>query len=383
MKNSPVNASNPDMVWAGWIIWLALVVAATGLLSYHQFNIPSNIPCPPGSEGEQLASEPTKDSSTAAKGRLTSGAGSMANDIPPASLNSRKGFGMSTLADPSEWANKLDASWYLDWRVQLRRSFQMPEHWQMVRIMAGCAYPSGDYIFWTAEHFPGQVWIIGNEPDVIWQDSTPPELYARIYHDLYQLIKAADSSARIAPAGIAQATPLRLSYLDRVLAYYQKSYGVAFPADLWTVHGYVLREERGSWGVEIPPGMAESHGRLYDVSDHGRLDIFQEQIIAFRKWMATNGYQDTPLALTEFGIAMPADYGFPDEVIVDYLRGAIEWLGSARDFSIGYPEDNDRLVQRWAWFSLSDPLYPAPNLADLQLKQLTVIGKAYQAANPK
>jgi len=35
-------------------------------------------------------------------------------------------------------------------------------------------------------------------------------------------------------------------------------------------------------------------------------------------------------------------------------------------------------VQRWAWFSLSDPLFPSSNLAELDLGRLTKIGQAYQ-----
>ena len=29
------------------------------------------------------------------------------------------------------------------------------------------------------------------------------------------------------------------------------------PVDVWNVHNFVLREERGSWGVDIPPGIPD------------------------------------------------------------------------------------------------------------------------------
>ena len=50
------------------------------------------------------------------------------------------------------------------------------------------------------------------------------------------------------------------------------------PVDWWTVHGYVLREEKGSWGVDIPPGIDATQGELREVADHGRIDLFEAQI---------------------------------------------------------------------------------------------------------
>jgi len=88
----------------------------------------------------------------------------------------------------------------------------------------------------------------------------------------------------MAAAGISQATSLRLAYMDRVLDAYEERYGVSMPVDIWTVHGFVLREERGSWGVEIPPGFSVEHGRLYDVSDQAYLDLFETQLRSFRTW---------------------------------------------------------------------------------------------------
>jgi hypothetical protein len=293
-------------------------------------------------------------------------------------LSQRAGFAMSTTANPEIWADKLRSGWFLSWSVKLRSVKQIPEHWQMVRLRPGCYYPSQAYIRWVAARYPGLVWIIGNEPDVIWQDSLTPEEYAQVYHDFYEIIKTADPSARLAVGAISQATPLRLEYLDRVLKAYQASYSQPLPADWWTVHGFVLREERKSWGVEIPPGMTQDQGELREVSDHGRMDLFQQQIIAFRGWMAANGYRDVPLALTEFGILMPVDYGYSLQFVTQYLQESFAWLQSTTDDTLGLRADGNRLVQRWAWFSLADRLYPAPDLADLSTGNLTGLGKAFR-----
>ena len=150
------------------------------------------------------------------------------------------------------------------------------------------------------------------------------------------------------------------------------------PVDWWTVHGYVLREEKGSWGVDIPPGIDETQGELREVGDHGNLELFENQIRAFRQWMAEHGYQHTPLALTEFGILMPADYGFSTDMVASYLEQTFTWLNQVKDLSSGYPDDDYHLVQKWAWFSISDPTYSTSDLGDLPSGKLTLVGEKYR-----
>jgi len=163
-----------------------------------------------------------------------------------------------------------------------------------------------------------------------------------------------------------------------VLQAFQSLYHEPMPVDWWTVHGYVLREEKGSWGVGIPPGIKATQGELREVRDHGRMDLFESQIRAFRQWMAGRGYQNTPLALTEFGILMPASYGFPSEMVGDYLVQTFTWLEQTKDETIGNPDDGYRLVQKWAWFSISDPTYSTSDLGDLPSGKLTVVGEKFR-----
>jgi hypothetical protein len=291
----------------------------------------------------------------------------------------RVGFGLALAADASYWGPQLGAGWYVDWTIARRPRYLQPDHWQMVRVAADCTSLTPEDAARIALRYPERVWIIGNEPDVIWQDNVTPERYARVYHDFYHALKAMDPGARVAVGGVSQATPLRLEYLDRVLSAYEALYGSRMPVDLWTVHGFVLREQRGSWGVDIPPGLDADQGQLYEVVDHGRLDLFEAQLRAFRAWMQRRGYRDVPLAVTEFGILMPSEYGYSPEFTADYLARSFSLLASMRDPSTGYPPDDGRLVQRWAWFSLADSAYPTGNLADLDSGLLTPVGRAFRA----
>jgi hypothetical protein len=292
--------------------------------------------------------------------------------------SSRAGFSISTPTDPDYWAGRLGSGWYLDWIVQISTDTDILEYWPMIRVHEDCLTPSVEEIRKAAANFKGLTWIIGNEPDVIWQDNVDPVKYAIIYHELYMLIKSSDPTALLAVGGVSQATPLRLQYLDKVLQTYQEIFHESMPVDWWTVHGYVLREEKGSWGVEIPPGIDTFQGELYEINDHGRVDLFEAQIRSFRQWMEKNGYQDKPLALTEFGILMPASYGFPGETVADYMETTFTWLSQSRDESTGFPEDGYHLVQKWAWFSISDPTYPNSDLGDISTGRLTPLGETYR-----
>ena len=118
-----------------------------------------------------------------------------------------------------------------------------------------------------------------NEPDrVTWQEDATSVQYVAAYHQAYETLKQADPASVVAVGGIVQPTPLRLRCLDAVLAAYQQLYGVSLPADTWHIHKYVLREERGSWGAEIPPGLPDNQGALYEADDSGNVEEWKSHI---------------------------------------------------------------------------------------------------------
>ena len=293
-------------------------------------------------------------------------------------LDKRIGFGLASKADANFWAAELGAEWYFDWGTKELSNSSKLEYWQTIRVNQDGYSPSKEKIDAITNKNHGYTWIIGNEPDNKFQDNTTPDKYAQIYHELYYLIKSNDPSAKIAIAGVSQPTPARLIYLDSVLQTYKTLYGEDMPIDWWNIHAYVLREEKDSWGADIPVGVQIAHGQLYEISHHGDLEIFQNNLINFRKWMKDKGYQQTPLAITEFGILLPADFGFSPEFIADYLYESSEWLINYQNEEIGYPEDENRIVQKFAWFSLSDPNFQDSNLANLHQSTLTPIGESFR-----
>lgn len=314
--------------------------------------------------------------------------------LPPAAATStlypsdcdRFGVGVNlhfgTVADYD--VARLGAGWYVDWGVQ-----QEPLHtagldyMQMVQISEDSYSPDKATLAAIADANPGAVWLIGNEPDCINQGNSTPEQYAAIYHELYTFLKARDPAARVTVGGIVQATDLRLQWLDAVLETYQTLYGTPLTIDLWNIHAFILREERGEWGADIPPGIDANHGELWDTDDHDDLDLLAEQIVRFRQWMKDRGDRDKPLIISEYGILLPDWLGFDEARVRAYMTASFDYFMTAQDSELGYPADGNRLVQQWAWYSLNDERFEGntshSHLFDPGTQIITPLGLAYES----
>ena len=311
----------------------------------------------------------------------------MNNCAPPSARLCR--FGVGAGSDIASYpVNSLRTGWYIDWGATMHPARPGGiAYLPMIQLkqsgLDSYSYaPNGDVLSATIVANPGSLWLIGNEPDRRWwQDDLEPRVYAQAYHDLYYLIKSVDSTAQIAAAGIVQPTPLRLQYLDMVLNDYETRYGEPMPVDVWNIHAFILRERscdafpEDCWGAEIPPGITATQGMLYGIQDNDNLDIFRQNIQSFRQWMADKGYQDRPLIITEFGVQMPPDYGFPPNRVNAFMDATFSYLLTMTS-TLGYPADGYRLVQRWAWYSLTDNNFNGW-LFDPATKARTVFGNNY------
>jgi len=295
----------------------------------------------------------------------------------------------------------LNMGWYLDWHTAITPVHpNSAEYFHVVRIQTAIG---GGFTFMPPTATlqaavlanSGATWLIGNEPDSPVQDDLLPELYAQAYHHLYGLIKGYDPGAQIGAGGIVQPTPLRLQYLDRVLAAYRAYYSQTLPADLWNVHSYILREITADdpwvigdptqyWGALVPPGSNTTRGELYSLSQMFSQSIFRQRLIDFRLWMARNGYRDVPLVITEYGTLYPYPPYIDGDPYVDenlvpmtevrtatFMTGTFNTLQTLHDPNLGYRFDGGRLVQRWAWYSVDDLQYGG-----------TLFYTATQALNP-
>jgi len=249
----------------------------------------------------------------------------------------------------------LNIGWYSDWYASVNPPRPGGvEYAQLLWVTEGLISPPRAEIQTIVMANPGSLWLIGNEPECIHQGKNTPQQYAEAYHELHALIKGLDSSAQIAVGGVVQPTPLRLQWLDQVLQHYEDRYGTPMPVDVWNIHNMILQEVRGQWGCDIPVGLDEDSGRLYEIDDNDNVDIFIQHIVDFRQWMLARREREKPLIITEYGVLMPTDLGLSVARVNAFMDASFDYLISARDWQLGYPEDEDRLVQRWLWFSLND-----------------------------
>jgi len=300
----------------------------------------------------------------------------------------------------------LNVGWYLDWSAAITP--HQPggaEYFQMIRLaQVGNSFtfqPTTSTLYAIMDANPGAVWLIGNEQDRrLYQDDLAPEIYARAYHYLYGLIKERDPSAKIAIGGVVQPTPLRFQYLDLVWDSYLQEYGTPIPVDIWNVHSFILREISPDhpqaqqpgyevWGAGIPRGTqfdGVMEGALYTYSQQDDLAIFRQRITEFRRWMAAKGQQDKPLIVSEYGVLFPEDYydengqRFSAERVGAFMQGTFDFFRTYTDPSIGYPADGNRLVQRWAWFSVDGNPYDwGGTLFDPTTHDLRPLGEDFRA----
>ncbi len=106
---------------------------------------------------------------------------------------------------------------------------------------------------------PGRLYINSDEPD---QYCIAPYDYAGIYHDFVASVRAADPTARVSPAGLAEPnwhccplpddvpTPCwssmhSISYAEQFYNAYKQRYGVAPPVNEWRFHDF---------GISFPVG---------------------------------------------------------------------------------------------------------------------------------
>lgn len=312
--------------------------------------------------------------------------------LPPyGNARDRFGFGSDNKMDQYDVA-QLRAGWYSNWGASLNPAHpDQLVYVQLVRFSAGAdptdpsqvtVNPDKATIAQMAAAHPGSLWLLSNEPDSVYQGNPIlPEVYAVLHHDFSAYITGLDPSALIANGGIVQPTPCRLEYLDIVLDTYWETYSEPMPVDVWNIHAFILREVYGSWGGSTPPGVDPSCGIDYSVEDAGDIGILEENIRLMRAWMLEHGYQDRPLVISEYGILWPEWFApqYTPARVSHFMTQTFELFLHIQDPTIGYPADDYRLVQAWAWYSLSDDERYNGYLFNRDSRTLSLMGETYGA----
>lgn len=251
----------------------------------------------------------------------------------------------------------LGAGWYFDWNVTVNVP-RTPglEYVQCVNVNANGPMQGAAHIQAAARANPGMTWLLGNEVDCADQNGMSPEAYARVYHDLRQVILDADWAANIATGSVAQFTPTRRAWLERWIAESIRLYRQPPVCDVWNTHAYMWPE-----GDNSIVGVSRA-GWTWSVEDHASVDAFASQLRELRWWLDNVGYRGTPIWVSEFGVLWDTVSAVN---VRAFLRGAVEWLRGSG------------VVQRWAWFALHQVGGFNPALALATEQGLTETGRLF------
>jgi len=299
-----------------------------------------------------------------------------------------------------------NVGWYSDWRYSAtpnQPADQQLEYAQLLHVADGNWPPNWGAVENAAKLQPGAMWLIGNEPECPNQDAVTPTVYATRYAEAYQKIKGWDPTAQIAVGGMVQWTPLRQKWMEMAMAAYETQEGEAMPVDVWNIHIQILtegNETNPNAGAGVPVGLdPQALGippMYYGLADCGNAMIFKSMIDSLRTWMADQGQQNKPLIISEMGVLQPWFYlvdgtdqadnkAYADHLVEQYMVEVFDYLLNETDATIGCPDDENRLVQRWLWFSLNGSFYDEAtcwggfngSLYDYETKKLTQFGQRF------
>lgn len=123
------------------------------------------------------------------------------------------------------------------------------------------------------------------------------------------------------------------------------------------------------------PDLFVNHAYTYCRTGGITVDNFKAEINEQRQLMKELGLQNKDLIIKEW-----ADFS---DNSVNYLNGTVSYLLSARDQNIGNPDDDYRLVQKWAWFIFVNtddiPVWKNAWLYNSHTSDLTALGYAYKS----
>jgi hypothetical protein len=154
-----------------------------------------------------------------------------------------------------------------------------------------------------------------------------------------------------------------------------------------------IRESGGNAAI-----CSNATDNVYCWAEHDSLTIFAQQVTAMRTWMKQHGQQNKPLLLSEYSILYPYEvdnstnpptcyltdeYGqcFTPSRVINYMKQTSSYLENAKDSNLGYPLDDNRLVQQWLWFSTyTAGVGSSSNLLSRTLTSLTSVGQEFSKA---
>jgi hypothetical protein len=295
----------------------------------------------------------------------------------------------------------LGVGYYLDWGKNRRKNVPETIKYTHVLRTSDASFQSNmDVLPSYVKTYPGDIWIIGNEPDQPHEDANTAETYAERFYAFSTLIHNIDPTAIVSFGTLTSITQARIRYLnyawDHLVALAGSPAAAAALIDVFSPHMYILTEEI-LYGVLIPPSINSTVYNEYlslaeqtTAADIYSFDKFKQRLTWMREWMKSRGLERKPLWVTEYGNLLPpynmpglTNLTSPYSVTIDFMLKTFDWMYSQKDTNIGNPNDSYRLTQKWFWFSLNDMVFHfGGTLIDPLTMQDTPVGTAFRNYTP-
>lgn len=335
-------------------------------------------------------------------------------------------IGLDYFDKPGHSYSSLNLGWYFDWSDGMNNpnsGYRIKENIAFMGLVGGWKKKYNNnycrrltkYISENKSRYPaGMVWTIGNE--VGWDDQLSPQDYAEEFVKYYNCLKSIDKNFIVATGAIqffrlpADFDPVRNEpILVCVPPNYQE---VINGKEYYSGQNYFrrfiseLKKYKDINGESLKPEAVVMHG--YTPCDPltgkggwrsiywANSSILKAYIRQFRQLMREQQLADVDLIIKEWGV-LPED-GFDIffnkrlseeqrmRARIDYLKEMIDFFVKEKNLLIGNPNDEYRLVQKWAYFVSSgfysgadENKYYYLGLWSRDTKELTSLGISYKS----
>ena len=328
------------------------------------------------------------------------------------SMRERFGFGFATQicddADPNSPCEKnlssfpdykqLGAGWYFDWSWGKGEKGGPYPGLEWLALVGGWNSSNDDKIETTIcdsvrrevkahpEKYPaGMRWSVGNE--IGYDDGRNDQMYAQAFAAWKRCLKSIDPSFQVGTGAIIQ-PDLRTTGAHQIVCVGKDDYSSGY--NYFKRYMKKLRQMGKDEGNESKylPDFVLMHGYTMCNGASGpnngnerNVELLKRAMRDYRQAMKEVGLQRKDLIIKEYSPLHTYDVN----TLKNYMTATVDFLANAKDQNLGNPDDNYRLVQKWAWFVFNDANYDgdahkSANVAlfDKNSRRIKELGKHYQ-----
>lgn len=225
------------------------------------------------------------------------------------------------------------------------------------------------------------LWVIGNE--LGWDDQRTFEDYASEFVKWRTCLKSINPTFQIGTGAVIEMN-MELPDNDQTVS----CVPISNPNSGYNYFKNYITTIKNTFGTDNLPDFITMHGytpcntnNVYSSQNWGDINLLKISISLQRQAMKEVGLQNKDLIIKEIG-PLPKD---ATNNMSSYLTQSIDFMLHEKDDSIGNPDDEGRLVQKFAWFVFNNwkgtNYWDHLELFDTNTTQIKPLGTTYKNVN--